>query len=104
MRLSRFSATVEEVFYRRIVMYKTVRLLLLLIASLIVMAFITEARPQAPAGDPTPGAWGVGDPYFPELGNGGYEAQHYTLDIDVNMDTNTLVSTVTMQARATQFL
>jgi aminopeptidase N len=85
-------------------MQKTVRFVLLLIASLIVMAFITEARPQPPTGDPTPGAAGVGDPYFPDLGNGGYEAQHYTLDIDVNMETNVLVSTVTMQARATQFL
>ncbi|MDQ7024734.1 MAG: M1 family metallopeptidase [Anaerolineae bacterium] len=85
-------------------MRKASHLVLLLVTSLLVMAFISEVSPQLPQGDPTPGASGVGDPYFPELGNGGYDAQHYTLDIDVNMETNVIVSTVTMQARATQFL
>ncbi|MBC7811837.1 MAG: M1 family peptidase, partial [Burkholderiales bacterium] len=26
-----------------------------------------------------PGAMGLGDDYFPNLGNGGYDVQHYTL-------------------------
>ncbi|HJR25516.1 MAG TPA: M1 family metallopeptidase [Acidimicrobiales bacterium] len=30
----------------------------------------------------TPGAPGVGDPYFPELGNGGYDVRHYRLRLD----------------------
>ncbi|WP_437097655.1 M1 family metallopeptidase [Streptomyces flavidovirens] len=30
----------------------------------------------------TPGASGVRDPYFPRLGNGGYDVQHYTLTLD----------------------
>lgn len=54
--------------------------------------------------DPTPGASGVGDPYFPHLGNGGYDAQHYTLDLDLNIATSTISGTVTMQAQTTQDL
>jgi len=51
-----------------------------------------------------PGAEGIGDPYFPTLGNGGYDAQHYTLDLSVDMENNILSGTVTMQAQATQDL
>ncbi|MEM9952654.1 MAG: M1 family metallopeptidase [Chloroflexota bacterium] len=54
--------------------------------------------------NPTSGASGVGDPYFPELGNGGYDAQHYTIDLDLNLSTLTIAGTVTMQAKATQDL
>jgi len=63
---------------------------------------ITEAV-TSPA-DARPGGSGVGDPYFPQLGNGGYDALHYTLDIDVDMRTNTLDSVVTMRAQATHAL
>lgn len=30
----------------------------------------------APPVKPTPGAAGIGDPYFPDDGNGGYDVQH----------------------------
>ncbi len=50
------------------------------------------------------GAPGIGDPYFPELGNGGYDAQHYTLDLTWNDRQNSLSGTVTMDAKATQDL
>lgn len=50
------------------------------------------------------GAAGIGDDYAPTLGNGGYDALHYTLDIDVDMDTNTLNALVTMEATATHDL
>lgn len=30
-----------------------------------------------------PGTAGVGDSYYPRLGNGGYQVEHYTLDIEV---------------------
>ncbi len=51
-----------------------------------------------------PGATGIGDPYFEMLGNGGYDAQHYTLDLAVDMDDNIISGTVTMDAVATQDL
>lgn len=50
------------------------------------------------------GAAGIGDPYFPELGNGGYDVRHYTLDLDVDMDENIISGTVTLEAVATQEL
>lgn len=53
---------------------------------------------------PTPGAAGIGDPYYPALGNGGYDAQHYTLDLDADLSINTISGTVTMNAIATQSL
>jgi aminopeptidase N len=51
-----------------------------------------------------PGAAGIGDPYFAELGNGGYDALHYTLDLTANLDKDTLSGTVTMDAQAQQEL
>ncbi|MGW4435437.1 M1 family metallopeptidase [Streptomyces sp. NPDC004596] len=53
---------------------------------------------------PTPGAPGVGDPYFPRLGNGGYDARHYDLDIAYAPGTGRLDGRTTLRARATQNL
>ncbi len=50
------------------------------------------------------GAPGLDDPFDPLLGNGGYDAQHYMLDLDVDLDTNMIAGTVTMTAVATQDL
>ncbi len=49
---------------------------------------------------PRPGARGIGDPYYPELGNGGYEVEHYALALEVDMDTGTLEGTATLTANA----
>jgi len=48
--------------------------------------------------EPGIGAAGIGDTYFPDLGNGGYDAQHYTLALDVKPETNELNGTVTIEA------
>ncbi|MFF7239541.1 M1 family metallopeptidase [Streptomyces collinus] len=56
----------------------------------------------APA--PTAGAPGAGDPYFPRLGNGGFDARHYALDIAYAPDTGRLDGRATLTARATQNL
>ncbi|WP_328331697.1 MULTISPECIES: M1 family metallopeptidase [unclassified Streptomyces] len=56
----------------------------------------------APA--PSPGSAGIGDPYFPQLGNGGFDALHYGLDIAYNPDTGRLDGRTTVTARATQNL
>lgn len=53
---------------------------------------------------PTPGAPGIGDPYFPQLGNGGFDARHYDLDIAYAPDTGRLDGRATLTARATQKL
>ena len=56
------------------------------------------------AQEPQAGADGLGDPLFPSLGNGGYDALHYTLDLSADLQKNTISGTVTMDAQATQAL
>lgn len=50
----------------------------------------------------SPGAEGIGDPFYPQLGNGGYDALHYTLELSIDPRNNTLAGNCTMQAQATQ--
>jgi hypothetical protein len=52
----------------------------------------------------TPGAPGIGDPYFPLDGNGGYDAQHYLLDLRYDPAADLLQGVATIRARATQNL
>jgi aminopeptidase N len=49
-----------------------------------------------------PGAAGLNDPYYPDLGNGGYDALHYLIDLDVNLQENAIAGQTTIQAQATQ--
>ena len=60
------------------------------------------------AGDPgqgfTPGAPGIGDPYFPLDGNGGYDVRHYGLDVSYDPPTDVLHGVATIRAAATQDL
>ena len=51
-----------------------------------------------------PGAAGAGDPYFPLDGNGGYDVQHYLLDVTYDPATDVLTGVATITARATQNL
>jgi aminopeptidase N len=58
-----------------------------------------------PLRQPQPGAPGLGDSLYPGFGNGGYDVQHYTLDLNVhNVDTSALDGVTTIVARATQDL
>ncbi|HEX5991391.1 MAG TPA: M1 family metallopeptidase [Thermomicrobiales bacterium] len=90
----------------------------MLLASALVI-FVLGAAPatsgaQGPAtpagatpipGEPSPGAAGIGDPYFPLLGNGGYDAIHYTIELDLDVeDGSILAATTTIDAIATQDL
>jgi aminopeptidase N len=52
----------------------------------------------------TPGARGGGDPYFPDLGNGGYDVEHYDLVVRWEADAGTIAGTTTVTAKATQDL
>lgn len=54
--------------------------------------------------DPRAGSDGIGDPYFPHAGNGGYDVLHYTLDLDVDVDGNRIDGTAIIEAQATQEL
>src|SRR4051794_41751849 len=52
----------------------------------------------------TPGAPGLGDPYFPLEGNGGYDVQHYDLSFSYDPATDRLDAVNGITARATQHL
>ena len=73
---------------------------LLLVA--VVLSF--SAAPALAA--PSPGAPGLGDRLFPRSGNGGYDVQHYDLDLRyaTGAPSQPIDGTVTILARATQDL
>ncbi len=57
------------------------------------------------AGTFTPGAAGLGDAYFPLLGNGGYEVEHYDIALDLDVQGGSITTaTTTIDAVATQNL
>ncbi|MFJ2723958.1 M1 family metallopeptidase [Streptomyces collinus] len=58
----------------------------------------------ASAATPSPGAPGIGDPYYPYYGNGGYDVSHYDLRLRYQPRTDELEGTATIQARTTQDL
>ncbi|MFJ6798245.1 M1 family metallopeptidase [Streptomyces sp. NPDC091268] len=51
-----------------------------------------------------PGASGLRDPYFPKAGNGGYQVEHYELDLDYDPEDGRLDATAVVTARAEQGL
>src|SRR5262245_11539874 len=55
----------------------------------------------APAG---PGSPGIGDPYYDDYGNGGYDVRHYTIDVSYTRATDSLSGVTRIRARATQKL
>jgi aminopeptidase N len=58
----------------------------------------------ASAANFTPGSPGLGDPMFPNAGNGGYDVQSYDLTLDYTPSSNDLVATAVITATATQDL
>ncbi|GIF74037.1 M1 family metallopeptidase [Asanoa siamensis] len=71
------------------------------VAALTALALAT---PAAATGGSTIGSPGLGDPYFPLAGNGGYDVRHYSLDLDYVRAGNHLDATAVITARATQHL
>jgi aminopeptidase N len=51
---------------------------------------------------PGPGATGLGDPYFPDVGNGGYDVSHYTLDLTWRPDAGRMDGVATITAESTE--
>jgi aminopeptidase N len=51
-----------------------------------------------------PAAEGAGDPYFPELGNGGYDVTHYALTLAYEPGSGHLEGTAEITAKATEHL
>ncbi|MDN4612303.1 M1 family aminopeptidase [Arthrobacter burdickii] len=64
----------------------------------------TQEEALSGGADYQPGAPGLGDPYFPLDGNGGYDVDQYVLDLSYDPLTDTLSGTATIIAKATQDL
>ena len=66
----------------------------------IGLAIPAGAGPAAPS----PGAAGIGDPYYPVYGNGGYEVDHYDIHVGYDPDSLELTGHTVVEATATQDL
>ena len=75
-------------------------LLVALVGLLLAAAFAGSAR----AAGFTPGSPGLGDPFFPLAGNGGYDVSHYSLTLSYEPAGNQLTGTAVITATATQNL
>jgi hypothetical protein len=73
-------------------------------ASLVVTVLPATADAGGKWTNYSPGAPGAGDPYFPLAGNGGYDVQHYDLNVAYQPDTDELRGLAKITARATQNL
>lgn len=76
------------------------RLLVATAATALILAG-TQAPAQA---SPGPGAPGIGDSYFPDYGNGGYDVSHYDIRLRYTPATDRLTGTTTILATAAQDL
>ena len=64
-----------------------------------------RTEPDEPTeSDESPDPEGVGDSFYPKLGNPGYDALHYDIDLDVEPSTNTIRAVTTITAQATEDL
>jgi len=62
------------------------------------------ATTEPPLPPETVGTAGLGDSFYPLLGNGGYDVLHYEIELDVDPAANTIDATTTLSAVATQDL
>jgi aminopeptidase N len=76
------------------------RLLVALIATAVTLAGTSVPAQAAPA----PGGPGLGDEYYPDYGNSGYDVSHYDIRLRYTPATDTLTGTTTILATATQDL
>jgi aminopeptidase N len=67
-------------------------------------ALVLVLAPSAFGQEYVAGADGLGDPFFPQAGNGGYNALHYDLTLDYDQPANFLEGTAIIDATATQNL
>src|SRR5688572_12296961 len=77
---------------------------LTVLAATTVLVGLSPGMAAADSGGGRPGAPGIGDPYYPLDGNGGYDVAHYDLDVTFEPDTDVLTGVATIHAVATQRL
>ncbi|MGH3998080.1 MAG: M1 family metallopeptidase [Pseudonocardiaceae bacterium] len=79
-------------------------LALLVVVAVVVYPWRSLDSPAAEDGAPVVGAAGIGDPYFPRAGNGGYDVTGYDIEIRYDPATDRLEGHTTVTAEATQDL
>jgi aminopeptidase N len=82
---------------------------LVIICCALTVGLVAAAGPTAYAAQGrapafSPGAPGAGDPYFPDMGNGGYDVGHYDIRLAFDPKTKAINATTTILAKATQNL
>ncbi|HEX8627294.1 MAG TPA: M1 family metallopeptidase [Catenuloplanes sp.] len=73
----------------------------ILVAFLATTALLLSGPPTYAHAAAAPGAPGVGDAYYPNYGNGGYDVRHYDVRLRYFPETDRLQGTTTILARAT---
>jgi aminopeptidase N len=81
-----------------------VRTRLIVSAAAGALALLLSVPASASAARVGPGAAGIGDPYYPSAGNGGYDVSHYDIRLKYQPGTDELEGTTTVLATATQDL
>ncbi len=76
----------------------------ILTAILLMLALTAAGGASARGRHYVAGSAGVGDPYYPLYGNGGYNVGHYLLKLSYAPSSGRLVGSATITARATQNL
>ncbi|WP_239071398.1 M1 family metallopeptidase [Amycolatopsis sp. SID8362] len=80
---------------------------LMVVSAVLAAALLAAGSPaDAATAQPrfSPGAAGGGDPYFPDMGNGGYDVGHYDIRLAFDPKTQAIDATTTILATATQDL
>jgi aminopeptidase N len=79
-----------------------VRRVMVAVATAAAAAIVLAGAPNAVASQrQAPGGPGIGDPYFADYGNGGYDVSHYDLRLRYWPDTDRLQGTATILAQST---
>ena len=69
-----------------------------------ILGLVPLAATYAASPPPSPGSAGIGDPYFPQDGNGGYDVSHYAISIGYSPSSRSLTGHTVVQALAKQSL
>ena len=78
--------------------------LLVTATAVALLAGVATTPATAAPKAPSPGAPGIGDPYYPLDGNGGYDVGHYDIRLSYQPAGDELSGTTTITAKATQDL
>lgn len=76
----------------------------LALAGVLLAPLVPASQAVAPAADPTDGAAGIGDPYWPLDGNGGIDVASYTIHNRYDFRTGVLTGRTVIKLTATQDL